>query len=194
MKRVRSLAVFGLVLASAPAAALAAPDSLSIHVTATVAQRCGITAGEHSSAPLRIDQSQSFALGFDLDCNTPFRIGLSSRRGAMRLIAAPEGATDLDGFGIEKSYAVALTVATDSLGNVDAGSCMSHDLLDRQGTCPFFGHPRAQTGFSPGDHETAIQRHGQILISWTGDDGTAARRLAAGDYQDILTVEVAPQL
>jgi hypothetical protein len=189
---VRLLAVFGLAMASVPAWAVPSTDSVSIDIKARVAERCGIKAGKHANKPLRIDQAQSFALGFDLDCNTPFRIGISSERGAMRLTTAPDGATDLDGFSIEKPYTIALSMATDSLGNVDAGSCTSRDLLDQQGACPFYGHPRGHTGFSPGDHETAIQRQGQILISWAGDDGAAPRRLAAGDYQDILTVEVAP--
>ena len=184
----------GLVALGTPARASGPTDSISINVKAVVAQRCAIAAGQRTTKPVPIDQAQSFALGFELDCNTPFRISISSQSGALRLMGVPESAVALAGFGIEKPYRVALSMTTDTLGAIDAGDCPSQDLLAGAGACPFYGKVGGNAGFSPGAQETAIQRQGQLLISWAGDDASAPQRLAAGDYQDRLTVEVAPLL
>ncbi len=181
------------VMAVAPAAANSVNATVAIEVIARVVERCGIGATAHTNRPLGMDRVQSFALGFNLDCNTPFRIGVSSRHGALRLVSAADDATMLDGFGIEKPYAVELSFGTDRLGNVVAGSCSSAALRDSQGKCPFFGQAGERSGFSAGAHETAIQRQGQLLISWAAIEG-GSRRLVAGDYEDILTVDVVPLL
>lgn len=186
-------ASLAVVMAVAPAAANPVNATVAVEVMARVPERCGIDAASHANRPLGMDQAQSFALGFNLDCNTPFRIGVSSRHGALRLASAADDATMLDGFGIEKPYAVELSFGTDRLGNVVAGSCSSAALRDGQGQCAFFGQSGDRSGFSPGDHETAIQRQGQLLISWAAIEGSS-RRLVAGDYQDILTVNVVPLL
>jgi hypothetical protein len=169
--------------------------TIAIDVQATVTARCGVAAiGDRANAPVAIDRAQALTFSFSLDCNTGFRIGVRAAHGALRLTTAPSGARDLDGFGIERDYLVALTLATDDSAALAAGQCSSRDLAEGATGCPFYGRPRDGGGFSPGENRTAINRGGSLTVTWSGDEMQDGRRLAAGNYQDVLTVEVAPRV
>lgn len=171
-------------------------DSASVVVEATVAPRCQLAAGERDGDDTaRIDRPTRIALGFSLDCNTPFRIGMSSRNGAMQLSGVGGDATSDDGFAVRMAYQVGLSFDTDARRNFSAGTCSSDTLSATSGTCAFYA-ARAGQGISPGERETAINRTGQITVEWRGEDADAPEsgvRLAAGEFTDTITLVVGPR-
>lgn len=187
------------------AAAAKAPDTnvLKIHVEASIAERCGIAAlGSDDKDGGRIDRSSTVAFNFKLDCNTPFRIGVSADQGALAMVQGDGGDPQLgrggnpngftaEGFATRKSYVASLRFNTDQDGLIDAGECASEDLTSRKGDCDFYGN-RPGSGFSPGRKTTAIGREGSLTVSWRGEEAESIR-LAAGTYQETLTVVVGPR-
>lgn len=186
---VRALSAAFCLLAGAVGAAQ--PGGVAVEVRARVAERCGIAADERTTSSRPIDEAQQFALAFELDCNTPFRIGVRSRSGAMRLLAAPDGAMDLAGFAVEKPYTVGLSLATDA-GLIEAGRCTAGQLLGGAGGCPFSGEALGGGGLAIAG--TVVRQRGTLDVRWAAAGLAEGRRLAAGDYQDVLTVDVAPSL
>lgn len=176
-----------VALLAAPAAAANDVDTVTIDVTARVAERCGIVAGSETAPTTVPDMTtaQTLTYGFNIDCNTPFRIGVSSQNGALRLTGAAGDRTG-DGFSTEKDYRVGLHVETDG-APLDPEACSSRALVDGTGDCAFFG-ATAGSGLSS-DERTAISRHGTITARWAADRGGEVRRVA-GTYQDILTVVI----
>ena len=179
--------------AAAPAGAVtpSASDTLQIEIAATVVDRCGLSAGANpTSAQGNLEQAETLSFNFDLDCNTPFAVGVSSEHGGLRLTTATGSAlTDDTGFGVQKAYKVALSVNTDS-GTLDGGNCMSDQLTSSAGNCAFYGTTPG-SGLSSGQ-KTAVGQAGTLTVSWNSDEG-AARRHAAGLYKDTLTIVVGPK-
>lgn len=199
MKRQRRLFAFSVSALAATmcaAPALAKPprtDTIRIDVTAAIAPHCSVAAtGARSNSDARLDVATSVAYGFSLDCNTPFRIGMAAQHGGLRLAGAPAGAHDLDGFAILKDYTVALSFDTDQHGVVDAGRCDASTLATAAGACAFYAAQSGE-GFSPGRFTTAMHRAGTIAVGWTGEEMAGNARLAAGRYQDVLTIVVGPR-
>lgn len=177
------------------AAAAKAPEGkpLKIDIVAKIAARCGIAAnGARSNDEARIDQAETVTFGFTLDCNTPFRIGVATQHGGLRLLGAEAdgSATDKQGFGVQKGYQVGLSFMTDQEGLVDAGKCDSEKLTSAAAQCDYYGASPGE-GYSPGRQTTAVRQDGKLEIHWSDDAGKI--RLAAGAYQDILTVVVGPR-
>lgn len=173
-----------------------APDTqqLKIDIVARIADRCGVTSNSaRVNDEVPIDQPQNVSFGFTLDCNTPFRIGVATRNGGLRLLGTSnDGAvTDDHGFSIQKPYTVGLSFMTDQDGFVDAGECDSAHLTASVAKCAYFGSQPGD-GFSPGRKTTAVRLDGKLAIRWTGEDG-AHPRMAAGKYEDIITVVVGPR-
>lgn len=169
-------------------------DRLTVDITATLVERCGLGAGSNpASAEGRIDRSETLVFSFALDCNTPFRIGVNSANGAMRMTGAPANNDRRaeDGFAVEKSYRVALSVDTDD-GLLDGGTCRSRDLTSNEGDCPFYGD-RPGRGLSSRE-ATAINRTGTLTVRWDAEDQEEGARHAAGLFQDTLTVVVGPRI
>ena len=191
-----SMLASALCLASVPVLA-ASPRNhseavLKVDISAQVVGRCGIEAnGARTNDAARIDQPSVITFNFQLDCNTPFRIGLAAKNGGMRLDGAAPGENDAQGFAIVKPYDVALSFGTDQAGQVDAGSCAAAAISAAQPACAFYGAAPG-AGFSPGELITAIQKDGTLAVSWKGEDGDTVR-LAAGDYRDVITVVVGPR-
>ena len=180
----------------APEAALAgssiASDTIRINVNASIAERCGVAAiGARTNEGGRIDLPTQVAFNFRLDCNTPFKIGVAAQNGALRMTSAASDIRELDGFGISKQYKVGLSFMTDQDGLVDAGICDSEKLSAADPECVFYGAAPG-SGFSPGRHTTAIGREGSLVVRWAGER-REARRLAAGPYQETITVVVGPR-
>ncbi len=186
---------FGLLSIAFASAAHAKPkagDVLTIDVSASIAQRCGVEAhGQRSNDTGRIDRATSISFNFRLDCNTPFRIGVSAQNGALTLASANGAIRDAAGFQLSKKYTVGLSFLTDQNGLVDVGSCSSDSLGPTGSACQFFGAQPGQ-GYSPGRQVTAIGRDGSLQVSWSGEDNEPVRH-AAGEYQDALTIVVGPR-
>jgi hypothetical protein len=165
---------------------------VEIDISAQLVGRCGIeTVGPRTNEGDRLDRDTTVVFAFELDCSTPFRIGLAAQHGALRLAGAAAGAPSLDGFAIRKPYDVGLRFKTDQVGMQDAGSCASESLTASSPSCRFYA-ARAGEGFSPGEDVTAIQQPGTLQVSWSGEEPGGAR-LAAGNYEDTITIVVGPR-
>lgn len=185
-----ALCVFAAVPAKA-GTSVPANQPLAVEIRATIVERCGLSShGNPTSAEGDLQRNERITFDFAIDCNTPFRIGVSSANGALRLAGAPSGQDRTeDGFAVAKPYHVGLKVDTDS-GIIDAGTCRSDELTSAEKDCAFYGaHPGH--GLSSG-HATAIDRTGTLTVSWKGQ-GDSGPRPAAGLYQDTLTVVLGPK-
>ncbi len=197
-KALATAALIGAMLPGVAAAKVPTTNTLKIDIEASIGERCGIAAvGADSKDGGRIDVATSVSFHFKLDCNTPFRIGVAAEQGALQLVdtgSAQEpraGGLTAEGFATRKPYIASLQFATDQDGMVDAGDCNSDDLTSKRGDCDFFGN-RPGTGFSAGRDSTAIGREGALTVRWQGEDAQAVR-LAAGTYQEVLTIVVGPR-
>ena len=173
--------------APATAASSRDSDSLTIDVKARIDEQCGIVAsGPTSNNGADLSVATTVNYGFTLNCNTPFKIGVSSEHGGLRLTTAASDAVADNGFSVEKPYDVRLRVRTDGEA-MQPDDCSSEALVDRTGDCAFFGRNPGQ-GLSSGQR-TAINREGTLRVSWPAESNGGPRRVA-GLYQDTLTVVV----
>lgn len=175
---------FGLLLAVAPAAHADnnAGSTLTIDLTGRVAARCGFKAAPPSSVSVP-DLRSPGALNesFTLDCNTPFRLRVSSQNGVLALQSPPANAPAA--LGQSQPYQVEVKFGTDLDPNIDE-ICASTALQTKAGGCDFFGDHSGQ-GLSSGNG-VAIGSQGALNISWTAPTST----LVAGVYVDTLTIVV----
>lgn len=182
----------GAIVSGAAAAKPPSGDSLKIDIEASISERCGISAlGAKSKDGGRIDTAASVSFNFRLDCNTPFRIGVAAQNGAMQLVLTEPAPTHSDGFATRKAYVAGLAFNTDQDGLVDAGECDSAKLSAAQADCGFYGD-RPGAGFSAGRRSTAIGTEGSLTVRWPGSEADTAR-LAAGIYEETLTIVVGPR-
>lgn len=165
---------------------------VAIEISAKVAERCGISGGaqEAGLAP-RIDQAQSLTFPFRIDCNAPFAIGASSLHGG--LLKVGDNSAAKQGFAVLKQYDVSLAVETN--GDALRSQSCSSRMLDTSGDgkkCELFGRAPGE-GLSS-QRRIATDRNGTVTVRWNGDDSENGRRLAAGQYQDVITVVVGVHL
>lgn len=203
MKAIPAAVTAGIVLSlvSLPSVASAATNDgaskfdeaqVAIEITARVKERCGIS-GDAAQAVQnpRIDQPQSLTFPFRIDCNAPFAIGANSLHGGLLKIGDETAARQ--GFAVLKPYDVSLTVETD--GDALRSQPCNSRLLDASGDgqkCAFFGRAPGE-GLSS-QQRIAPDRNGTVTVRWNGDADENGRRLAAGEYQDVITVVVGVQI
>lgn len=187
-------ALFSVVFAAIPENVQAkAPSGNTLHIDieASISQRCGISAlGSNSNDSGRIDEPTRIAFRFGLDCNTPFKIGVAAQNGALQLVGTNSQSVGTAGFAYRKNYVAGLQFNTDQTGLVAAGECASSTLTSANTNCRFYGSEPGSGLFS-GRNTTAIGREGELTVTWQGEESDAVR-LAAGAYQEILTIIVAP--
>lgn len=157
-------------------------SALSLDIDADLSQRCGITRDGTEPAPADLDRAATLRFGFTLDCNAPFRIGVSASNGALAWVGSEQPD---DGFAYRRGYDVSLDFET-SGGTIRTEPCNAEDLR-RPGKCQFFGREPGE-GMSSGE-DIAPGKRGALLISWPSDNGGSPRR-AAGTYQDTITIIV----
>jgi hypothetical protein len=166
-------------------------NTLSIDIEASISQRCGIAAlGSNSDDGGRIDEPTRIAFRFGLDCNTPFKIGVAAQNGALQLVGTTGQNAGTSGFAHRKNYVAGLQFNTDQTGLVRAGECVSSALTSANTSCRFYGSEPG-SGIYSGRNTTAVGREGELTLTWQGEESDAVR-LAAGAYQEILTIIVAP--
>lgn len=178
--------VVGLVITSAVtlwanATAAQSNDSVSIDILASVPDRCGFASSTpaHQTREGNLEQAFRQDIRLKLDCNTPFSIHAVSRSGALvHTTASP----DSSGFAFSKTYNVQVAVETD-LGVVTSARCDSSTLRDG-GNCELANG----RGLSSGQG-VAVDRDAILTIDWP-DQSALPRRLAAGDYQDTITITI----
>lgn len=155
--------------------------AIEIDVTGSIPVRCGSAQPQNFPVePGDLNRAGSMEFVFDLDCNAPFVVGVTSANGAF-----VGGQDDGSGFAFRKTYSVGLSVDTDA-GELTTPTCLSSALALAApvGDCAFRGVVPGE-GLSSGE-ATAIRRNGRLTVDWTaGGDG---RRLASGRFQDTLTV------
>lgn len=188
------IGLFGAAFAAFPTAVRAeAPSgsSLRIEIEASISRRCGVAAlGANSNDSGRIDEPTRIAFRFGLDCNTPFKIGVAAKNGALQLVDTASQIQNVGGFAYRKNYVAGLQFNTDQTGLVTAGECASSALTSANSACRFYGSEPG-SGLYSGRNTSAIGKEGELTVTWQGDEGDNVR-LAAGAYQEILTIIVAP--
>ena len=156
-------------------------STLTIDLRGTVRARCGFkTPPPTSVSVVDLTTAGSLSEAFVLDCNTPFRLRISSQNGQLDLQNPPASAPAA--LGQSDPYQVEVEFSTD-LGNVDE-TCASTALQSKKGGCGFFGEHSGQ-GVSSGKG-VAIGAQGSLGVSWSAPTTT----LVAGQYADTLTITV----
>lgn len=157
-------------------------DGVEITMTATVSDRCGFAPGAALTlnASSDLEEAHSQILALRIDCNTPFAVSAKSEDGRLTNRSASD---DLSGYAFDKVYGLSLDLDTD-VGQVRSGRCLSTDLV-AGGNC-VLARPG---GLGSGDG-VAIDRDAILTVDWPAQS-TLGRRLAAGDYSDIVTISIA---
>jgi hypothetical protein len=161
---------------------------VSVEVAATVTERCGISGDATQLIQMpRIDHAATLVFPFKIDCNAPFAIGASTLHGGLLMTGGESAAAK--GFAVVKQYDVSLSVDTD-IDTLRSANCSARQLSvegNGQG-CEFFGTTPGQ-GLSS-KRRTAIDRNGLVTVHWNDGDIEHGRRLAAGQFKDVITVVV----
>ncbi|WP_312126104.1 hypothetical protein [Brevundimonas sp.] len=179
--RVVSCLVVSAFALGANIAAAQSTDSVSIDILASVPDRCGFASSTptHQTREGNLEQAFRQDIRLKLDCNTPFAIHAVSQSGALvHTTASP----DSSGFAFSKTYNVQVAVETD-IGLVTSARCDSSAMRDG-GACELANG----RGLSSG-HGVAVDRDAILTIDWPDQSGLP-RRLAAGDYQDTITITI----
>lgn len=161
--------------AASPALAENGPaDSLTLGVTGEVIERCGFKTAPAASLSLGdLGQAGSAVLPLVVDCNTGFRVRMTSANGSL----AAQRPSDV--FGNRLDYQVRFQVDTDA-GSLES-ACAASTL--RHGGCALYGPTAGAGGLSSGD-AIAIDEAGALTIDWAAPSGI----LTAGAYSDTLTI------
>lgn len=163
-----------LPLAAPAAAENGAPDALTLSIVGEIPERCGFQTLPPATISLGdLGQGGSAVVPLGLDCNTGFRIRMSSANGAL----AAERPSRV--FGNRLDYQVRFRVGTDA-GSLEA-ACTASAL--KSGGCPLFGPTPGAGGLSSGD-AVAIDEAGALTIDWVAPTEV----LTAGTYSDTLTI------
>lgn len=185
--RTCATALAGCVILTA-GVAHAQDGPVTIEVVSEVPPRCGFAGGELAGQmPLRdLERSARFDIRIGLDCNTPYAFGVVATHGLLTNLTARSGGSG--GYAYTKRYSVSVALHTDQ-GTVRSDACISSDLV-LGGTC-MFAAASVGSGFSSGEG-ISVDRDAVLTVEWV-DQSTMANRLAAGQYQDTLTMVVGPR-
>ena len=161
---------------------------ITVEVIGEVSTRCGFASSEPvAQLPTRdLEQGARFDIRIGLDCNTPYAFGVVATHGLLTNQTAQPNASS--GYAYSKPYSVSVALQTNR-GTVRSDACMSGDLVPG-GSCAFAA-AAAGSGLSSGDG-ISIDQDAVLTVEW-GDQSAMPNRLAAGDYQDTLTMVVGPR-
>jgi hypothetical protein len=149
-------------------------DSVKIEVTGNLVAAC---ASATSTATLNagdVTKAGSLSYSFTVDCNAPFKYSMQSDNGALRLVNAPAAASKAT---VEIPYNVHINIPL-TFGGAINDTCTSTSIKQGAASCQF----------SNSGQKVAINQQATAGISWS-----ASGPLAAGQYQDRLTVTVSVQ-
>jgi len=174
----RVLAFFGagvicVLLAAAPGRA----DTVAITASGTIQPRCGVSVQQAFSSADFSTSGSSVAQAL-VDCNTGFRINITSANGAAKTTNQASS-----GFTNSLPYSLKLSVPLDSGSPVEA-TCTSGTLMSGQASCAL--SPNNASGLSSGG-KSAINQIATLTASWA----PPFQKLVAGSYSDTLTVSIA---
>jgi hypothetical protein len=154
----------------------AASERVRIEVTGRIVPACSSAT---STTTLNIgdpSKAGSTSYSFTVDCNAPFKYTMQSDNGALRLVGAPAAAARAS---VEVPYKVHINIPLTFGGAID-DTCASAAIKQGATSCHF----------SDSGRKVAIEKKASAEISWNGAPG----QLAAGQYNDRLTVTVSVQL
>ncbi|HLI67508.1 MAG TPA: hypothetical protein VKU90_14190 [Caulobacteraceae bacterium] len=160
-------------------------QKLTVDVKARIAARCGFRGDQddHTGAQ-DLTVAHTLVIPFQLDCNTPFVIGVKSQHGAFAADRTPDGS----GFAFTKAYRLSLDIGTN--GQALTPAACDSTALTAPGApgaaCAFYGAKPGQ-GLSSGKL-ISIDRPSSMSLSWDGQG--AGPRNVAGRYSDTITITV----
>ena len=167
---VRSRLIVGsLILVNGSQVAIAG-DTVALTLSGRIEQQCSVAFAQPSLDLRDLTEHRSASTGFDLNCNSPFSLRLSSEQGGLK--SAHNGAT-VGEFADMLGYAATLSLPLDNGAILRTEDCRSEDLLA--------GAACAQL-LSGG--QTALGKRAELDITWR----ESARPLIAGEYADVVRV------
>jgi hypothetical protein len=160
-------------------APLGAPTELRIELKGTVAPRCDLTSPPALGETLAVSQSGTTEAGFEIDCNTPFRLRVRSAHGGF--------ANDHSTPGIQSlaTYELGVSVRTDD-GLQDLGWCEAAALTESMPSDCSYAPASRGGGWSSGD-ATAINQSGTVRLRW---DNRESETPLLGVYRDTIVIEL----
>ncbi len=143
-------------------------DDLQLDVTGQIAARCEILNFGAGDATIDLEAGGTKSFGFDIDCNLPMRLELSSKNGALVNEAMQALAAKANGWVASIPYRA--TVAIDSIGFSETAD--SADLL-------------GGIAYSTGS-QIPFETNGELTVELEQPAGP----LPAGRYEDVITITV----
>lgn len=191
----RTVAVFALASAGGYAAspsfaneASAGPTTLEIPLEGRIEARCGLTlsGGELSLGEWSGAAGASAVRPFRLDCNTPFRIALTSRNGAVGMASVSEAFAASLPFDVALTFDVSEQLGAGTRQAFRSTACSSVQLQgEGDGACAL---SLAAGGLASGNGAIAIGAEGNLRIAISPTD----QPVLAGQLRDSITLEVRP--
>ncbi|HYD26480.1 hypothetical protein [Brevundimonas sp.] len=195
----KSLAITALFLASAVSATAGAQETavyggardqltLILPVTASVSGHCGFANAGSPAADVDVgDIAAGFShtLPFTLSCNSPVRLAVQSRNGALRAPDVPPA-----GYGASLDYMITVH-AVGSRGVSVSASCAASALTSAATTaCALRGPASSTQGLSLPD--ISLKEPGSYLQLSAPPASGPTPLMASSDYADSLVLTLSP--
>ncbi len=174
--------VTGLALASSSVATAAsrASDRVILTLTGEIPVKCEFTAGASLSLAFATDvrAGASRSASFGVDCNVPYEVRARSLNGALVTGATRVG----PGMAAAIPYDLSVEIPTTTGAPVRIDQCASAALkADGRSGCA-----RAHSGKG-----VSLAQASELTVTLNPDAG---RMLVRGDYADVITMEIRPQV
>ncbi len=167
--RIVGLYCLGTVLGPSAAAAQQAP--LELDLEGEITARCEVLGFGSNGGPVDLASGGTQTFDFDISCNLPMQLELSSANGALvneELEKLANGSSD---WSARMPYDATITVDSIGLRETTTSDAMTNGVIYRSGSAiPF------DTG-------------GQLVVE-PRDDGA---RYPAGQYRDVISITVFPE-
>jgi hypothetical protein len=163
-----------VALAVSPVSEVRAEDLVTIELVGEIDPKCRLSALPAGIELGQISASGTQTMSFQIDCNTPFEYGISSRDGALKNGEGPQPGM---GFANQIPYMLEIRIPTDEALILE--QCDSESL---SGATPSCGQGNSGSA-------TAINQTASLMISWA-----VTSELVAGIYSDIVTLTFRPRV
>lgn len=178
-----------------------AGEAVTLNLSATINQSCSLErTGSASQAGATLSEAAKFSvdtgsltLGFNINCNSPFRYSLTSKNGGLVNTASPEAAANSDSMLTHVGYKTTFNVELEDgdLTSINQG-CVSSSLARAVPEC------KSGVGFADSGTSVAIDNAVTLKIELDATTFTAPLLdgipLMAGTFQDNLILKVETSL
>ena len=159
----------GLVFVDAPAMAQQAP--LELDLQGEITARCEVLGFGTASGPVDLSDGGTQTFDFDISCNLPMQLELSSANGALVNEELEKLAIGNSDWSVRMPYDATITVDSVGLREATTSDAMASGVIYRSGSAiPF-------------------DTSGQLVVE-PRDDGA---RYPAGRYRDVISITVFPE-